>query len=718
MDLRCIGVVAIGGLMATPQSATAQTTTRPETPANQAMMAETIIVRGDKIERGLGQSTAGTTVIGGEEASAPQNRDIDDLVDGQANVLANEGFSLPSIRGVDSTSGARPGITVGSQPRTPILVDDVATPSGDSSTISQVSLWDVSSVEVARGPQPTSTGRNAFGGAIRIYTNDPIFDLEGAARIGFFSAEGTATGAFMVNAPLVEDELALRLTGEGSLGRSYVDVLPDPGFGDPEEERFGRLRGKLLYEPQAVDGLSILLSADYLDNERPLEGFVTDVDALEIDDVFPFFLRSSYEEVEQLTLQIRAEHELTDNVTLVARAAYQDNELRFVDTLESFVLQSPFGPIPFVSGETGFDKSQIEVEGFVQLRDIGILRRGLFGVIYNREEEDGFGENAFDFLVEGEIKNTGIYGEAEISADYLLPGLSIIAGGRVEIDDRFRDAEAPTGNPASSASFDETVFLPKVGLRYDFNETSAIGYTYAEGFRNGGVDVDLGAALQGVPGVATAAFEPEFIEQHEIYARTSLFSGRLDLSVAGFYYQWEDAQVPGASDVIDSTGERLFGNVPEAIGFGGEIAASFEPTPEWRISAAVGLVETEIKDAGPNLLELEGGELPRAPNITAAGAITWMPIDGLDAIVSVSHVGSTASGLGQDELDSYTVVDLSAGYAFEVDGTELRVDAFVTNLFDERYETFREEVSPFLGGGFLSAAGRPRTFGAALTARF
>ncbi|MEM1204383.1 MAG: hypothetical protein AAGN66_14215, partial [Acidobacteriota bacterium] len=42
--------------------------------------------------------------------------------------------------------------------------------------------------------------------------------------------------------------------------------------------------------------------------------------------------------------------------------------------------------------------------------------------------------------------------------------------------------------------------------------------------------VAAAAALQGVPGVATAAFEPEFIEQHEIYARTSLFSGRLDLS--------------------------------------------------------------------------------------------------------------------------------------------------------------------------------------------
>ncbi|MEM0945253.1 MAG: TonB-dependent receptor, partial [Pseudomonadota bacterium] len=281
-----------------------------------------------------------------------------------------------------------------------------------------------------------------------------------------------------------------------------------------------------------------------------------------------------------------------------------------------------------------------------------------------------------------------------------------------------RNAQAPAGVPASSGRFEEVVFLPKLGLRYDFNESSAVGYTYSRGFRNGGVDVDLGAALAGGTVVATAAFGPEFIDQHEIYARTSLFDDRLNLSVAGFYYVWDDAQVPGASNVIDSSGVRLFGNVPKAIGFGGELAASFEPTPSWRITGALGLLETEIKDGGANLANLEGGELPRAPNITASAAVTWMPIDGLDGTVSVRHVGSTASSLGQAELDSYTVVDLTAGYEFSVHQTDLRLDAFVTNVNNARFETFREQISPIFGGGNLSAAGRPRTFGVAVTANF
>lgn len=97
-----------------------------------------IIVRGEKLQRTSGDASAGATVIDGQEADRAMNADIDDALRIQPNVLSNEGSSLPSIRGIDSTTGARPGITVGSQPRTPIVVDDVATPAGDSSTIPEV----------------------------------------------------------------------------------------------------------------------------------------------------------------------------------------------------------------------------------------------------------------------------------------------------------------------------------------------------------------------------------------------------------------------------------------------------------------------------------------------------------------------------------------------------------------------------------------------------
>ncbi|MEM9863518.1 MAG: TonB-dependent receptor, partial [Myxococcota bacterium] len=99
--------------------------------------------------------------------------------------------------------------------------------------------------------------------------------------------------------------------------------------------------------------------------------------------------------------------------------------------------------------------------------------------------------------------------------------------------------------------------------------------------RNGGLDVDFFSFP-----VLTSVIQPEFIDQHEVFVRSSFLGDRLDVSATAFYYDWKDAQVPGSSPVIDANGGRLFGNVPEAIGYGAEVSAAFWPVPEARIDGA------------------------------------------------------------------------------------------------------------------------------------
>lgn len=667
----------------------------------------TIYIRGEKINRAAEDAPPSITIIPGEVAEAPYNRDIDDVINGEANVLANEGFRPPAIRGVEGTAGVRPSITAGSQPRIPVLVDDVPLPSGEASNITQSSTWDIETVEVARGPQATSTGRNALGGAIRVYTRDPEFFREGAIRTTL-SNQQEAGLDFMLNTPLIENQLAFRLTGELSNADSYISNNPNPvpsGF-DPNEEETRRLRGKLLWEPTALPGFSLLVSAERGKIKGPTEGFFNgDIEDLTVNP--PFTFSSAYEEVDQNIYTARATYDISDNATLVARYSQLDNDLRFLDTGEEIFPGATLG-------ETRFDKDLQEVEVYLKFDQVGIINSGAFGVIHSKEDEVGSNDGAaLSFDLTGSIENTGIYGEVELDASAVASGLSFIFGGRYEIDKRTRTTFDGAGNLAGTGSFDEDVFLPKIGVRYDLNAQSSIGYEYSEGFRGGGLDVDLSAPLSGSP-FSTVAFGPERLKQHEIYVRTVLMNGALDLGASAFYYHWDDAQISGAA-TYPGSGDAAIGNIPEATGKGLEFSATYSATNALDVFGSVGLLDTEITKVDLGQESFLGLELPRAPGTTASLGLYYQANNGFDASLRASFVDSYFSGLNEEKLSAYTVVDLAIGYDLVfANGNNLRLDAFVENLFDERYRTFTEANA--FGG--LNQVGQPRTFGVSATMRF
>jgi len=82
-------------------------------------------------------------------------------------------------------------------------------------------FYDLQRVEVLRGPQGTLYGRNATAGVVNILSAKPKFDFEAklSADIGNYSStrlEG------MINLPLVEDKVALRLAGAWTKRDGYT----------------------------------------------------------------------------------------------------------------------------------------------------------------------------------------------------------------------------------------------------------------------------------------------------------------------------------------------------------------------------------------------------------------------------------------------------------------------------------------------------------------
>ncbi|HEX6861006.1 MAG TPA: TonB-dependent receptor [Caulobacteraceae bacterium] len=82
-------------------------------------------------------------------------------------------------------------------------------------------FYDLQRVEVLRGPQGTLYGRNATAGVVNLISQKPKFGYE-AKVVGDISNYSSTRLEGMVNVPLVEDKVALRLAGAWTKREGYV----------------------------------------------------------------------------------------------------------------------------------------------------------------------------------------------------------------------------------------------------------------------------------------------------------------------------------------------------------------------------------------------------------------------------------------------------------------------------------------------------------------
>jgi len=93
-------------------------------------------------------------------------------------------------------------------------------------------LFDLARVEVLRGPQGTLQGLAAMGGTIRFIPNEAHtdkFSAETYADVGSMDQGGnTASGGIMVNLPLIQDVLAIRVSGKYDYNGGWINLVKPP----------------------------------------------------------------------------------------------------------------------------------------------------------------------------------------------------------------------------------------------------------------------------------------------------------------------------------------------------------------------------------------------------------------------------------------------------------------------------------------------------------
>ncbi|HXQ16628.1 MAG TPA: TonB-dependent receptor, partial [Caulobacteraceae bacterium] len=128
--------------------------------------------------------------------------------------------------------------------------------------------YDISSVEVLRGPQGTFAGQNATGGAVFITTNDARLGALGGDVEGQYGNYNDTLLRGFINVP-IGDTLALRLAFNGEKRNSFYTV--GGGWttrygGPPGRQLLGSLRFGMTWQP--TEALKVVFKADanYLDH--------------------------------------------------------------------------------------------------------------------------------------------------------------------------------------------------------------------------------------------------------------------------------------------------------------------------------------------------------------------------------------------------------------------------------------------------------------------
>lgn len=258
-----VTVGASGPLLAQPQDAALQ----PATPQGQARQprpgaaarsptggVEEIVVTSQKRSENVRKVPLSVTVLSGAQLKAAHIQNFADLTRAVPNLSfssqAGEGLATLEMRGIASQAGTA---TVA------LYLDDVSLTTRNLSTegTAEPRFLDISRVEVLRGPQSTLYGASALGGTLRYITNQPKLDvIEGNV---FSEISGTYHGTVnwdeqgVVNIPIVQGKLALRLSGETGGDGGYISNI-NPANGSVIKDNinsqgFNVVRGTLLWTP-------------------------------------------------------------------------------------------------------------------------------------------------------------------------------------------------------------------------------------------------------------------------------------------------------------------------------------------------------------------------------------------------------------------------------------------------------------------------------------
>ncbi|WP_374470981.1 TonB-dependent receptor [Phenylobacterium sp.] len=663
---------------------------------------------------------------------------------------ASANFNNFTARGI-----ATNGYGANLQSTVAVYLDELPISTIGNTTVLDSNLYDVERVEFLRGPQGTLFGSGSLSGALRILTKRPdpnAFDASALVDYGI-----TGSDSFrqryngMVNVPLVEDQLALRVVGFYRDEEGYIDNV---GTGIKNANTLVAWGGRaaLLWEP--TDRLSVKLMASY-ENSKPKDSSLVspslgrDKRVSDRPDLFTG---------QQAIYNATVEYKL-DGATFTSSSSLSAfDQTFFVDLAGTFGTPGPnYQGIAFALDATAYMDTFVEearlasdpggrwdwvVGGFFLDRRLDVdynyrsspaylAARGFTGLpdeYYQRQynhtksqELAGFGEVTYrftdEFWVTGGLRYGGFeaqsFVEGGYTSNYLAAALTPAFRGPLTITQVA---------PVTGVKAKETGPSYKLSVSYKPTPNVTAYATYSTGFRTPVVNGFAGRPSVVNPNdiVIPAGADSDDLTNYEIGVKGRWLDGRLTANLAAYWIDWENIQVQ-ANRVSDSV--QFATNIGKAVSRGLEFEIAATPMDGLTIGANGTFIDAQVTKLTPTEAAISGaaeGVRLAAPRFQGAGYVNYgfdlTPEARANLSVVAQHVGSYPGlfpyipgrpGVLQPTY-GYTQAYWNVNATFAVAFDQWTVGAYVENLFDSRKINYVHPEA-FLASRF--GVQRPRTIG-------
>jgi iron complex outermembrane receptor protein len=687
---------------------------------------EDIVVTAERRSQRLQDVPIAATVLTADALAAQGVKNVTDLQQVAPSVAINTfgRSTFINIRGVGialSAPSSNPGVA--------FYLDGQLIP--HEQFIGQ-SFYDVSSIEVLRGPQGTLTGQNSTGGAIYVRTPDPKFAEYSGYLEQTIAEYGTYRTAGAINLGL-SDNVALRIAGVHDERDSFTRNI-GPSGRTPGNLNLDSVRLNLALRT-SDERLKINIRGEYFNLDSDNIAVKNRNDLITRD---PFTIEEdarSFLNQKGYRLAVEGRYDLSDGLQIRALTSLQKGRTFDLVDGDRTATARPRPPVNAVGRVT---QARTEYDTFVNEVNLISTGSGPFQWVIGAfllDERVPFNNlrdntSTVNFVAPtsatiGELHNNSksVFGQANW---FLTPKIELIAGGRYSWD-----SQSFVGSTTLPAVYytnvgDSKQLTGKIGLNYHFDRNLLIYGTYSKGYKAGGVNVIAN----------TANFGPERNNVYEIGVKSELFKRHLRINADVFSSRYADIQFNSLLNGLPllqnaARGKSQGGEVEITGQFGGFAVNGGLGYLDSKFSRSVCLNNTNnpagTRTACPstsatNADELvpSGRVLPYSPEWTINGGVQYTVNLGGESTLTPrlqwSHLSSQIATPfpsaftvipGRNVFDARLTLALANRYVIE---------GYITNLSNKTYIASQVQTSSSSDGGYVYGA--PRQIGVRATIKF